>query len=106
MSTCIAARIAIIALRLTERSAKRTNLPSWRAETRLYTLVFPATWSKTNLLNYVRQEHPNQTVRIMEWGHQGKADQPWETALWLANPKGFFNYVRAIPEPIDREGKS
>lgn len=57
-------------------------------------VVIPATWSKSDLLAYARDEHPGETVRIVEWF---PVDEPgsWEVRLWLANPAGFADYPRA-----------
>lgn len=79
MSTCLVGRTAEIALR------KPGKKP------RVVTIAFPSRWSKSTLLDYVRRNHPNETVRILEW-HPTRSTG-WEPRLWLANPDGFTNYA-------------
>lgn len=81
MSTCLRGRE--VRIRLRERTGKRVEV--------LVSVVVPARWRKSDVLRYVRGEHPNETVKIVEWETLG-----WDQRLWIANPEGFSNYARAI----------
>lgn len=90
MSKCIAARTAVVAIR---RPGDK--------EPKNFTLVFPARWEPSDLLKYVRSEHPGETVKIMTWNDSTLTDDKWETAMWMANPRGFKDYPRAIYDTVD-----
>lgn len=81
MSACLIARTAEVALR-----EKRAKTP------RVVTVAFPHRWSRSTLLAYVREHHPNETARILEWHQVPPSGEP----LWLANPAGFANYARGV----------
>jgi hypothetical protein len=76
MSKCIPAREVCITLKH-KTSGKR----------RLCSVIVPHYWTKSQLLKYCRQEHPNETVVIEVWMSTSKAENRWETRLWLVNPK-------------------
>jgi hypothetical protein len=78
-TSCLPARTALIALR------KRGQEP------RLVTVAFPSRWRRSALLAYVRQEHPQETARIVEW-HDLTDGESWAPKLWLANPAAFSDY--------------
>lgn len=82
MSTCIRGREVIVAIRKPKH------------ETRHYTVICPSRWDKDDFLDYVRGEHLGETVRIVDWKPESKEDS-WEPRIWIANPAGFTNYVRA-----------
>lgn len=84
ISTCLRGREVRIQLR---SRGKR--------ETKLVSVVVPNLWRKSDLLKYVRQEHPNESVKIVEW-----ETLDWEQRLWIANPEGFSNYLRATPSKL------
>lgn len=94
MSHCIPARVARVRLR--QRRAPHKVLVA--------SLVFPARWEKRTLLRYVRAEHPNETVVLLDWP---PAFEGWNALLWLANPDGFNDYARgtrATAPPTSQEG--
>lgn len=82
MSRCIIGRTARIALRKKGQEA------------RIVTLVFPSRWRRSDLLGYVRREHPTETVRIVGWGSVTDGST-WEPSLWIVNPDGFSDYKQA-----------
>jgi hypothetical protein len=75
MSACIRGREVVVAIRPNRRGSP------WTAS-----VICPARWRKSDLLRYVRAEHPTDSVLIEEW----KAAE-----LWIANPRDFSDYVRA-----------
>ena len=79
MARCLVARTALIQLR------PKGGQP-WQA-----TVVFPARWTRSTLLRYCRSEHPDETVRIVEW-HPTCRFGEWSPSMFLANPEGFADY--------------
>jgi hypothetical protein len=76
VSKCIAGREVVINLR-----DRRTGVDE------AFHLVCPTTWTRHRLLTYCRSEHPECTVRILEWYMATTEDRPWKIRLWLVNPE-------------------
>jgi hypothetical protein len=49
-----------------------------------YTLICPTSWTRARFQKYVRGEHPNETLRILDWGESG-----WEPTHWIVNPQAM-----------------
>jgi hypothetical protein len=81
---CFDARTAVIALRTRRATHKPNN----------YTVVFPADWSKSQLLEYVRAVHPEDTARIVKWNEAYTVND--EVRLWMVNPRAFSNFKKGI----------
>lgn len=56
------------------------------------TIVFPADWSKSQLLDYVRAVHPEETARIVKWNEV--LDKTGHARLWMVNPRAFSNFKK------------
>ena len=72
---CLKARSATIQLR------KPDGRP------RLARLAIPLTWSREQLLAYVRRVHDKETVELVAWG--AGADQRGEPSCWIPNPSAY-----------------
>lgn len=92
MRSCLIAREVVIALR-PKRGASRKPEQAH--------VIIPWKWTRRDLLTYARACHPEETVRIVEWMSTQTPDDAWTTRLWLANPAGFADYVRAVPEKTE-----
>lgn len=86
MSACLIAREVVISIR-----------ENRRGPTRQYTVICPASWEKSAFLEYVRSEHPDDGVRIIEW-REPYGDGSWLPKAWLVNPQGFSDFVRGERE--------
>lgn len=88
---CLPARTAVLALRRPGHAARKVML------------VFPSAWKRAALLAYVREQHPGETVRIIEW-HDTTEGDSWEPSRWIANPAAFADYRRGVlyerPRPL------
>jgi len=84
MSGCLRGREIVVAIR---RGRK--------GEPKHAHIVVPAHWTKADAMRYVRREHPDDSVRLVEWMMCGSRDDPWQQRLWIANPNGFADYARA-----------
>jgi hypothetical protein len=50
-------------------------------------VICPSRWSKSQLLDYCRACHPNETVKIIQWHDVGSDEDPWGVRFWLVNPE-------------------
>jgi hypothetical protein len=87
MSGCLRGREIVAAIRM-----------RGRGEPRLAHIIVPSRWSKSQALRYIRREHPDDTVRLVDWMPSGTPSDPWQQRLWIANPDGFRDYPRALEE--------
>lgn len=85
MSKCLIGREVIVAIR-----------SKGQTEPDLYSVIVPGRWSKSAFLEYVRAEHPGDTVKIHEWKPTGSENDPWGARFYIANPKGFANYASGV----------
>jgi hypothetical protein len=67
-----------------------------KGEPKHYSVICPAHWKKGQFLSYARSEHPDDTVKIVEWKPTCKDENSWEPRLWIANPSGFADYARGL----------
>ena len=56
-------------------------------------VVYPATWTKGNVLASAREAHMAETVVLVEWGTYAE-DGGFSPSLWIANPYKILNYTR------------
>lgn len=87
MSRCLIGREVVISVRRKKRGPAK-----------VFSVICPVHWKKGQFLRYARGEHAEDSVRILEWKPSGQADDAWEPRFWIANPDGFRDYARAIPE--------
>lgn len=79
MAKCIGAREVTVAFR-----HKKHKDDSWSAQ-----VICPLTWKKGQFLKYVRENHPNETVRIEAW-------PIYAVALWMVAPEEMMASARRI----------
>lgn len=77
---CIPGRIVRLAFR--ERSTRKVRESN---------VVYPWRWTKASVLASARENHPDETVRIVEWCPYSK-DQAWEPDVWIVSPHKIIDY--------------
>lgn len=76
MSACIPGREVDIELRV-----KGTTKIRWAS------VVCPAKWKRSQLLRYVRAEHPGESVRIVKWHPYNEVGGGIYPRLWIVSPE-------------------
>lgn len=80
---CLHARTAVISL----RKRGKDYLPD------KYTITFPAKWSRSTLLDYVRKVHTEHTARIVKWNEAYSITTGMPLA-WIVNPEAFTDFKK------------
>lgn len=75
----------------------RAKVDGVRPPARRVTVAFPSRWRRSTFLAYCRREHPDETVRLVEWRTVSPPSDDLRARLWLANPAAFSDYRNGTP---------
>lgn len=63
-------------------------------------VIYPAFWSKGNVLASARDAHPESTVRLIWWAPFSETEG-FDPTFWIVNPRKILEYSRQGVPPRD-----